>query len=32
VLVCGSSVFNADASPQENLRQLRAAAAQATAR
>jgi ribulose-phosphate 3-epimerase len=31
VLVCGSSVYNADASPQENLRQLRAAA-QATAR
>jgi ribulose-phosphate 3-epimerase len=26
VLVCGSSVYNADASPQENLRQLRAAA------
>jgi len=31
VLVCGSSVYNAEASPQENLRQLRAAA-QATAR
>ena len=31
VLVCGSSVYNADASPQENLRALRAAA-QVTAR
>ncbi len=31
VLVCGSSVYNGDASPQENLRLLRAAA-QATAR
>ena len=31
VLVCGSSVYNAEASPQDNLRQLRSAA-QATAR
>jgi ribulose-phosphate 3-epimerase len=31
VLVCGSSVYNAGASPQENLRELRAAAMQVSA-
>ena len=32
VLVCGSSVYNAQASPEENLRELRAAAIQVSAR
>jgi ribulose-phosphate 3-epimerase len=32
VLVCGSSVYNAAASPEENLRELRAAAMQVSAR